>query len=134
MTTMLLFDGDCRFSSTAARTFQRVARPDCLVLPYQQVDLERWQVEQSLAAAQVVFVRREEPSVDVKAGAAAIAGALGTCPFPGPAAAAVLRLPLVAQAAQAAYRVVAANRYRLPGGAPASDLDRTEDAVGAQSP
>jgi predicted DCC family thiol-disulfide oxidoreductase YuxK len=56
---------------------------------------------------------------------------MATGRFPWPAAGAVLSAPLVAQAAQAVYRVVASNRHRLPGGTPACDLDRAEAAVGA---
>jgi predicted DCC family thiol-disulfide oxidoreductase YuxK len=128
---LLLFDGECRFSSSCARAFQRAAKPSCIVLPHQRVDLDRWQVSLPLAAAAVVFVERDGRTTRVRAGAPAIAEAMATGRFPWPAAGAVLSAPLVAQAAQAVYRVVASNRHRLPGGTPACDLDRAEAAVGA---
>ena len=129
MTAMLLYDGWCGFCSSSARALQRWVRPQCLVLPYQQVDLARWGVGAQQAAAEVVFVSRAGDAVAVTGGAAAVAEALSTGRPPWPAVAAVLRAPGVRWAAAMAYRAVAANRRHLPGGTPACALDGTAPVV-----
>ena len=76
MTVVLLYDGDCAFCSTSARALQRWVRPDCLVLPYQLVDLQRWGVTSERAAAEVLLIRKADDTIWVRGGAPAIAGAL----------------------------------------------------------
>lgn len=131
MEALFLYDGECRFSSTAARLLQRSVEPDCIVLPYQLADLPRWQVSDAQARAQVVYVRRLAGEAVVLAGAPAVAGVLRSGRPPWPVAGSVLRLPVIRHAAALSYAVVAANRYRLPGGTPSCDLDRADQVVGA---
>lgn len=131
MEALFLFDGECRFSSTAARAVQRTVRPDCIVMPYQLADLQRWRVSAVQARAEMVFVRRVEGAEVVLGGAPALAGVFSAGRPPWPLAGSVLRLPGVRTAAQLVYRAAAANRYRLPGGTPACQLDRADEVVGA---
>ena len=131
MATVLLFDGDCAFCSTSARLLQRWVRPDCLVLPYQHVDLVMWHVTADRAAAEVLLVRRELDTVSISGGARAIAEVLRTGRQPWPAVGAALRAPGIAVAADLGYRWIAANRYRLPGGTPECALDGATSIVGA---
>lgn len=129
MTVVLLFDGDCAFCSTSARLLQRWVRPDCLVLPYQLVDLPRWGVTRREAAAEVLLVRRSDTTAVVSGGAAAIAAVLRLGRPPWPLLGAVLQAPGVRSAADLTYRVVAANRHRLPGGTPACAIDGVSSAL-----
>jgi predicted DCC family thiol-disulfide oxidoreductase YuxK len=129
MTVVLLYDGDCAFCSSSARALQRWVRPDCLVLPYQLVDLRRWGVTADEAAAEVLLVRKADGAILVRGGAAAIAGALQLGRSPWPAVGALLAAPGVAGIASLGYRVVAANRHRLPGGTPASAVDGASSVV-----
>lgn len=129
MTVVLLFDGDCAFCSTSARLLQRWVRPDCLVLPYQLVDLPRWGVTRQEAAVEVLLVRREDAAVVVSGGAAAIAETLRLGRQPWPLIGSALRAPGVRIAADLVYRAVAANRHRLPGGTPACAIDGVSSAL-----
>lgn len=131
MAALFLFDGECRFSSSAARALQRVVRPQCIVMPYQLVDLPRWQVPLERAQQQVVLVRRHQGTVVVTSGAEAVSAVLRAGRAPWPLVGAALDAPVVRGAAGLAYRVVAANRYRLPGGVAACDLDQAQGLVEA---
>ena len=129
MTVVLLYDGDCAFCSTSARALQRWVRPDCLVLPYQLVDLQRWGVTSERAAAEVLLIRKADDTIWVRGGAPAIAGALRLGRQPWPALGALLQAPGVAGMAAIGYRLVAANRHRLPGGTPACAVDGASSVV-----
>ena len=133
MATVLLFDGDCAFCSTSARLLQRWVRPDCLVLPYQHVDLVMWHVTADRAAAEVRFVQRDGDTVLISGGAQAIAEALLTGRQPWRLLGAALLAPGLASVADLGYRWIAANRYRLPGGTPECALDGATSIVGADS-
>lgn len=130
MEALFLYDGECRFSSSAARALQRVVRPDCIVVPFQLADLARWQVSAEQARAEVVFVRRVDGTEVVRGGASALAGLCAAGRQPWPLAGYAMGLPVLAAVAQLGYRAVAANRYRMPGGTPACDLDRAAETVG----
>lgn len=128
MTAVLLYDGDCRFCSTCARALQRWVQPDCLVLPYQQVDLVRLAVI-GRPESGVSFVRRDAGiGVDLH-GVQAVAAALDLGRTPWPIAGAALRAPVLGSAAAVVYRLLAASGGRLPGGTPTVQLDRAA-AVG----
>lgn len=129
MTVVLLYDGDCAFCSTSARALQRWVRPDCLVLPYQLVDLQRWGVTSERAAAEVLLIRKADGTIWVRGGAPAIAGALRLGRQPWPALGTLLQAPVVSGIADAGYRLVAANRHRLPGGTPACAVDGASSVV-----
>ncbi len=129
MTVVLLYDGDCAFCSSSARALQRWVRPDCLVLPYQLVDLPRWGVTPEGAAAEVLLVRKSGTTIAVRGGAAAIAGVLQLGRAPWPALGALLTAPGIAAVADLGYRFVAANRHRLPGGTPACAVDGAGSVV-----
>jgi predicted DCC family thiol-disulfide oxidoreductase YuxK len=138
MTAMLLFDGDCAFCSTSARFLQRWVRPDCLVLPYQLVDLPRWGITRQEAAEEVLLARRADATVVdrradatvvVSGGSAAITEALRLGRQPWPLIGSVLQAPGVRIAADLVYWAVAANRHRLPGGTPACAIDGVSPAV-----
>jgi len=112
---VLVFDGDCGFCTTCARLLERIG-PRAEIVAWQLVDLERLGVSEEQAAEAVRWV---EPDGAVLAGHEAIAAALGRAGRLWRAAGRLLTLPGLSWIAARAYRLIADNRYRLPGGTPA---------------
>ncbi|MFF0885383.1 thiol-disulfide oxidoreductase DCC family protein [Streptomyces sp. NPDC003456] len=110
---VLIFDGDCGFCTTSVGVVQRLVRPRCEVVAWQRVDLDALGVTEDRARYEALWVT---PTGRVYGGAQAVAKILlsagGVWAVPG----AVLTLPPVRWAAHGAYRLVAENRMRLPGG------------------
>jgi predicted DCC family thiol-disulfide oxidoreductase YuxK len=112
---VLVFDGDCAFCTNCAHVLERIG-PDAEIVAWQLTDLDELGITAEQASDAVRWV-----AVDgtVRSGHEAIAAALSTT---GPAWRLVghtLTLPVVSWIAAKAYRLVADNRYRLPGGTPA---------------
>lgn len=122
---LLVFDGDCGFCSTCVRVLLRWFPGAFDAAPYQELDLASIGLDVAAAAAAVQWV----PGSDVAplAGAPAVAallrhagkvrgGSVGAC-------ARLFGVTLTHRpfsvVADAGYRVIAANRHRLPGGTPA---------------
>ncbi|MEV4193631.1 thiol-disulfide oxidoreductase DCC family protein [Streptomyces toxytricini] len=118
---VLVYDGDCGFCTTSARLAERYVRPRCDVVPWQFADLGALGVSRDRAAYEVLWVT---PSGAVHGGARAVAKALLSAGGAWPVLGGVLGLPGVRRAADGAYRLVAANRYRLPGGTAACAVPR----------
>ena len=110
---MLLFDGDCAFCTRAAEFARRVLPADCAVIAWQFADLAAVGVTAERAQSEVLWVDRDG---GVSGGAAAVARGLRAAGRPWSLAGVVLSVPPVSWLAPFAYRLVAANRYRLPGG------------------
>jgi predicted DCC family thiol-disulfide oxidoreductase YuxK len=119
VTGTLLFDGDCGFCTTSARLLGRVA-PGATVVPWQQANLATLGVRADEAAASVQWVA---PDGQVSAGAEAMARLLLDAGRGWAWLGRVMLLPGVRRLAQLGYRIVAANRHRLPGGTPACRAD-----------
>jgi predicted DCC family thiol-disulfide oxidoreductase YuxK len=119
LTNVLLFDGDCGFCTTTAGLAARIA-PALTVVPWQRADLGALGVRAEDAQAAVQWVAADKR---IYAGAAATARFLiaagGGWRFIGR----LLLVPGVRRLADLAYRLVAANRHRLPGGTPACRAD-----------
>ena len=111
----LVFDGDCGFCTTAAGWARRIA-PGVETVAWQLADLDSLGVSAAAAAEQVQFV---EPGGRVSGGARAVARLLVLRGGPLGLLGRLILLPGVRAVAAGAYRLVAANRYRLPGGTPA---------------
>ncbi len=119
---VLVFDGDCGFCSTSARfLLRRVVTRSApfAVLPWQRADLAALGLTEEQCRDAVQWVSAAGRAY---AGAAAVAAALAAGRLPWRPAGWVLALPGIRSLAQGAYRWVAANRYRLPGGTPACRL------------
>jgi len=113
---VLVFDGDCRFCSSAARFVLRRVRPDADVVAFQAADLAALGVTEERARRELLWVR---PDGGVDGGAQAvasllIAGGRGWRPL-----GLLGRTRPFGRLAAWGYRVVAANRARLPGGSAA---------------
>jgi predicted DCC family thiol-disulfide oxidoreductase YuxK len=109
----LVFDGDCAFCSRCAALARRILPADCQVVPWQQVDLGSAGVTPERARSEVLWVARDG---EVSGGAAAVARALRTAGGMWAVMGGLLLLPPLSWLAPPLYRLLAANRYRLPGG------------------
>jgi predicted DCC family thiol-disulfide oxidoreductase YuxK len=113
---VLLYDGDCAFCTTCALLAERRFRPDAAVVPWQFADLAELGVTAQQASDAVQWV---EADGSVRSGHEAVAAMLSSS---GPISRFVGRLllaPGISPLAARAYRLVAANRHRLPGSTPA---------------
>jgi predicted DCC family thiol-disulfide oxidoreductase YuxK len=113
---MLLYDGDCAFCTSCAGLVEKRIRPDAEIVAWQLADLAALGVSTAQAAEAVQWVQADGA---VRSGHEAIAAMLiGSGPL-WRLAGRVLLLPGISSIAARAYRLVAANRHRLPGGTPA---------------
>ena len=116
---VLLFDGDCAFCTSCARLLERRVRPAAAVVAWQFADLAELGVSAEQATAAVQWIGADGR---VRSGHEAIAAMLATAgPLYRPLGRFLL-LPGVSAVAARAYALIAANRYRLPGGTPACRL------------
>ncbi|MEU2348153.1 DCC1-like thiol-disulfide oxidoreductase family protein [Modestobacter sp. NPDC049651] len=115
----LVFDGDCGFCSRVAEVARRVLPAGCAVVPWQWADLAALGVTAAQAQAEVLWVDRDGA---VSGGARAVARGLRAAGLPWSLLGLLLSVPPVRWLAPPVYRLVAANRYRLPGGTPACRL------------
>jgi predicted DCC family thiol-disulfide oxidoreductase YuxK len=124
---VLLYDGDCAFCSSSVRYAERwfeTSRWE--TVPFQFADLGALA---EFTGGQVTGLRAEHevlwitPDRRVYGGAQAVARLLLRTRRPlWSALGGLMTLPPFAQAAAVGYRLVAANRQRLPGGTPACAL------------
>jgi predicted DCC family thiol-disulfide oxidoreductase YuxK len=116
---VLLFDGDCAFCTKCAGLLERIG-PDAEIVPWQFADLAELGVTAEQATEAVQWVGADGT---VRSGHEAIAAVLATAGRIWRVAGRALVLPGVTWVAARAYRLVADNRYRLPGGTPACAVD-----------
>jgi predicted DCC family thiol-disulfide oxidoreductase YuxK len=112
---VLVYDGDCAFCTTCVRLLERIG-PGAEMVAWQLTDLAELGLTEEQASAAVQWV-----GVDgtVRSGHEAIAAVLGTAGGTWALASRALLSPTVSPIAAGAYRLIADNRHRLPGGAPA---------------
>jgi predicted DCC family thiol-disulfide oxidoreductase YuxK len=112
---VLVFDGDCAFCTNCARLLERIG-PEAEIVAWQLTDLDELGItaEQASDAVQCVQV-----DGTVRSGHEAIAAVLSAAGPLWKAIGRTLTLPGISWLAAKAYRLVASNRYRLPGGTPA---------------
>lgn len=113
---LLLYDGDCAFCTTCAQLVERRFRPDAEIVPWQFADLVAIGVSAEQASEAVQWVGTDGA---VRAGHEAVAAMLDSCGPLARLAGRILVAPGVSAIAAWAYRLIAANRHRLPGGTPA---------------
>ncbi|MFL6240769.1 MAG: thiol-disulfide oxidoreductase DCC family protein [Actinomycetes bacterium] len=115
----LLFDGDCGFCTSAAGAAARIA-PHVTVLPWQRADLDAFGVRPEAAAEELQWVQSDGR---VYGGGVATARFLVAAGKGWKLIGWLLLLPGVSLVTKVAYKVVAANRHRLPGATPACRAD-----------
>jgi predicted DCC family thiol-disulfide oxidoreductase YuxK len=112
---VLVYDGDCAFCTSCARLLERIG-PKAEIVPWQFTDLAELGLTEKEAAEAVQWVPVAGP---VRSGHEAIAAVLGTARGIWKVIGRALLLPGISWVAARVYRLVADNRYRLPGGTPA---------------
>ena len=113
---VLLYDGDCAFCTSCVRLLERRIEPDAEIVAWQFADLPELGVTEERAADAVQWI---EPDGTVHSGHEAIAAMLITAGPIWRLAGHILLLPGISWIAAHAYRLIAVNRHRLPGGTPA---------------
>jgi predicted DCC family thiol-disulfide oxidoreductase YuxK len=117
---VLLYDGDCGFCTSSARFIERRIPADAGIVPYQRADLDGLGVTAERARREVLWAAGGR----VYGGAHAVARLLTAAGGRWRPLGLLLRVPPVSWIAQGVYRLVSANRYRLPGGTPACRPDQ----------
>ncbi len=112
---VLLYDGDCGFCTTCVRVLERIG-PDADIVAWQLADLAELGITEEQAADAVQWVQIDGT---VRSGHEAIAAALITAGGIWKITGRTVLLPGISWMAAKVYRLVADNRYRLPGGTPA---------------
>jgi predicted DCC family thiol-disulfide oxidoreductase YuxK len=111
----LVYDGDCGFCTTCAQFVERLG-PKAEIVAWQLTDLTLLGITEEQAADAVQWV-----GVDgaVRSGHEAIAAVLRSAGPVWRLLGRLITLPGISWLAARAYRLIADNRYRLPGGTPA---------------
>jgi predicted DCC family thiol-disulfide oxidoreductase YuxK len=117
---VLVYDGDCGFCTTSAHLLERIG-PDAEIVAWQLTDLAALGITEEQAADAVQLVQVDG---SVRSGHEAVAAVLGTAGRIWRIAGRALLLPGISWIAARAYRLIADNRYRLPGGTPACAVTR----------
>jgi predicted DCC family thiol-disulfide oxidoreductase YuxK len=112
---VLVYDGDCAFCTSCAHLLERI-EPDAEIVAWQFADLDELGLTEEEAADAVQWVQIDG---SIRSGHEAIAAVLNTAGWIWRISGRVLLLPGISWIAAKAYRLVADNRYRLPGGTPA---------------
>ncbi len=118
----LVYDGDCAFCTSSVRLLERIG-PRAEMVAWQQADLGALGLSEEAASAAVQWA---EIDGTVRSGHEAVAAALRSAGGVWALAARVLLAPGISPIAAGAYRLIAANRHRLPGGTPACAVDPQE--------
>ncbi len=116
---LLIFDGDCGFCTWIVDKIRRWIRPRVDIVAWQLTDLDELEltVQQCSQAVQFIDVGGSHSS-----GARVFAAMLRVSPVPWPAVGMVIDLPGISLVADRAYKLIAANRYKLPGATPACQI------------
>ena len=112
----LVFDGDCAFCTSAVGVARRLLPDPVTVVAWQFADLAALGVTADRAQQEVLWV---DADGTVSGGAAAVARLLRTAGLPWSVLGVLISVPPLRWVAPPVYRLVAANRHRLPGGTPA---------------
>jgi predicted DCC family thiol-disulfide oxidoreductase YuxK len=121
----LIYDGDCAFCTSSARLLERIG-PGAETVAWQQTDLGALGLTEEAASAAVQWV---EIDGTARSGHEAVAAALRSAGGAWAVAGRALIAPGLAPLAAGAYRLIAANRHRLPGGTPACATHTPRDRV-----
>ncbi len=124
---VLLYDGDCGFCTASARFIERRIPTGATLAAYQFADLDALGTTAERAARELLWVHDGRISGGAQAVARLLADAGGRWRPLG----LVMRVPPVRWLAAVVYRLIAANRHRLPGGTPACALPRPERPGGS---
>ncbi len=116
---VLVYDGDCGFCTSCVHLLERIG-PDAEIVAWQLTDLAELGLTEEQAADAVRLVQIDGT---VRSGHEAVAAVLGSAGPIWRIAGRALLLPGISSIAARAYRLIADNRYRLPGGTPVCAVD-----------
>jgi predicted DCC family thiol-disulfide oxidoreductase YuxK len=116
---LLVYDGDCAFCTGCVRFVERRVPTGARLVPFQFADLDALGTDRERAAHEIIWVDRDGR---LHGGAQAAARLLMDAGGPWRPLGALLGIPPFRWAAHCVYRLVAANRHRLPGGTAACAL------------
>jgi predicted DCC family thiol-disulfide oxidoreductase YuxK len=125
---LLIYEGDCGFCNRCARFIARRLPTRAELKPWQRVNLAAYGVAPERVRYEIVWV---DVTGRQSGGAQAIARLLIDCRGLWAVLGYPLRVPPFRWLAHAAYRVVANNRSRLPGGGPACGMRPGSDDAAA---
>jgi predicted DCC family thiol-disulfide oxidoreductase YuxK len=136
---VFLYDGDCAFCTSCARFIERHIPTSATVTPWQFAELDALGVRQADAEASVQWIDARPGQQLRAAGTAAIAGLLIDAGSYWRPLGWLLDLRPVRWIAAPAYRLIARNRHRLPGGTaacllPQADRERAKRAGRRREP
>ncbi len=123
---ILIFDGDCGFCTMSINFVQRWIKPRARIVAWQLTDLDALGVTQQECAEAIQWIPRHGQKLS---GGAAAAAALKSAPSPWPLLGALLDAPALRVVTDRAYKLIARNRYRLPGSTPACKVAALESAA-----
>lgn len=112
---VLLYDGDCAFCSSCARALEKIG-PDTKIVAWQLSDLAELGITEQQAIDAVQWVQGDSA---VQSGHEAIAATLNSARGIWKIIGRIMLLPGISWVAAKVYKLLADNRYRLPGGTPA---------------
>ncbi|MFF0312276.1 thiol-disulfide oxidoreductase DCC family protein [Streptosporangium sp. NPDC004379] len=115
---ILVYDGDCGFCTSCVRFAERRIGLRARAVPLQTADLAVLGATRERAEHEVLWAEDGR----LYGGAQAVARLLICAGPPWSVAGSLMRLPLLRRAAGWGYRLVSANRGRLPGGTPACSV------------
>lgn len=115
---VLVYDGDCGFCTASARFAERRIGVRARFTPWQLTDLAALGATRERADREVLWIDHGR----VYGGAQAVARLLIAAGPPWSLPGLLLRMPPFRWVAHWVYRLVSANRHRLPGGTPACSL------------
>lgn len=118
---VLVFDGDCAFCSSAVEFLRDRIRSDVDYLPWQHLALADLGLTEEACARAVQWLPLVGPS---STGGRAVTDLLRGSGRPWSTLGRIGAAPGMRAVVELAYRAVAANRHRLPGGTPACQLPR----------
>jgi len=116
---LLVFDGDCAFCSTSVRTGARWIGRMPTATPYQFADLDALGLTAAECELAVKYVDRDRR---IHSGEDAVSRLLIDAGKGWWLLGSIMRVPGIHWFSGVAYRWVARNRHRLPGGTPACSL------------
>ncbi len=114
---VLVYDGDCAFCTSCVRLVEKIG-PEAEIVAWQSTDLAELGLAPEQAAAALQWVASDGT---VRSGHEAVAATLKSAGSGWKIVGRVILLPGISWLAAKLYRLVAANRHRLPGGTPACD-------------
>jgi predicted DCC family thiol-disulfide oxidoreductase YuxK len=128
----MVFDGDCAFCSSSVRWAERHLGAPVEFTPWQELDLEALGLTQQQVEHAVQWLPAPDRRGVVRSGAGAVGRLLLCSRWPWRGLALFALVPPFSWVAALAYRVIAANRHRLPGGTPACAMPAaTREAIAA---